>query len=260
VEQGFFWLSFQIGLICSLFTSAMDPIFLREFAIAFNKNDDQEIQRIYNRYVPMLYAISAYFSCFIALQSSKVIYLFGGEKFSGAFWAILIMSFLPLHHTYGQVCGNYFYGTGQTRIYRNVGIIFMLLGMVASFFILSPGKYFGLNAGATGLALKTVIFNVLYANILNFVLCRKLKIRFRSSLKHQVICVAVMAPISLLTRSMDIILKSLNVFVLFLIDGMIYTAIVAIFVLVFPQIFGLDRNDIYTLKNMVLQKINTAYQ
>ncbi|HDY87883.1 MAG TPA: lipopolysaccharide biosynthesis protein, partial [bacterium] len=81
VEQGFYGLSSQIGVICFLFTSSMTPLIMREFSIAHGENDLREMARLFRRYVPMLYGIAAYFACFIAVQADKVTIIMGGDKF-----------------------------------------------------------------------------------------------------------------------------------------------------------------------------------
>lgn len=82
VEQGFYHLSYKIGAICFLFTSAMTPLITREFSIAFGNKDTHEMARIFRRYIPMLYAISAYFACFVAVQSEAITFILGGGEFS----------------------------------------------------------------------------------------------------------------------------------------------------------------------------------
>ena len=48
VEQGFYGFSYQIGGVCFLFTSAMTPLIIREFSIAFEKHKIQEVARLFN--------------------------------------------------------------------------------------------------------------------------------------------------------------------------------------------------------------------
>ena len=124
LQQGFYTLSYQIGAMCFLFTGAMTPLLLREFAIAHTNNDIRQMAVLLRRYFPALFSISAFFSCFIALQADKVIYIFGGSQYGGAMVAVTIMAFYPIHQTYGQLTASLFYATGQTVLYRNIGIIF----------------------------------------------------------------------------------------------------------------------------------------
>ena len=165
VQQGFFGLSYQIGAICFLFTSAMTPLIMREFSIAFGKKDLVQMATLFRRYIPMLFSIAAYFGCFIAMQADKVIYIFGGDKYKNAFLAVTIMAFYPIYQTYGQLSGSVFYATGQTGLYRNIGIIFMLIGLPVTYFLIASREQWGLDAGATGLAIKMVSLQLIAVNV-----------------------------------------------------------------------------------------------
>jgi O-antigen/teichoic acid export membrane protein len=190
VQQGFFGLSYQIGAVCFLFTSAMTPLITREFAIAFGEKDLREMARLFRRYIPMLYAIAAYFACFIAVQADKVTFIMGGGKFQHAALAVMIMAFYPIHQTYGQLSGSVFYATGQTALYRNIGITFMLIGLPVTYFLIAPPEKFGLDAGATGLAVKMVALQFIAVNVQLYFNARLLGLRFWRYVGHQIVSVA----------------------------------------------------------------------
>jgi O-antigen/teichoic acid export membrane protein len=50
--QGFYGLSYQIGVLCFLFTSAMTPLFVREISKAFGVGDMERMRAMFQRYVP----------------------------------------------------------------------------------------------------------------------------------------------------------------------------------------------------------------
>ena len=245
VQQGFFGLSYQIGAICLLFTTAMTPLIMREFSIVFEKNDLREMARLFRRYIPMLYAIAAYFACFLAVQADKVAYILGGEKFDSATLPIAIMVFYPIHQTYGQLSGSVFLASGQTKLYRNIGIFSMFLFIPITFFLIAPREYFGLNAGATGLAIKMVGFNILYVNLQLFFNSRFLKLNLMKYLAHQVGCVGILLMLAFLTcRGFEIFFGSVNVLLSFIVSGFIYTCCAGVVAYAVPIIFGLNANDI----------------
>jgi len=47
VQQGFFGLSYQIGAVCFLFSSAMTPLVTREFSIAYNNKDGKNSKMLF---------------------------------------------------------------------------------------------------------------------------------------------------------------------------------------------------------------------
>ncbi|MFC1822595.1 lipopolysaccharide biosynthesis protein, partial [Thermodesulfobacteriota bacterium] len=196
VEQGFFGLSYRIGAICFLFTSAMTPLITREFAIAFHEKDIAEMASLFRQYVPRLYSIAAYFGCFIAVQARSVTYILGGEAFQHAMLPVMIMAFFPIHQTYGQLTGSVFYATGQTFLYRNIGITFMLVSLPVTYFLIAPPENFGLGLGATGLAIKLVVLQFINVNIRLFFNSRLLHLKFMRYLGHQFLSVGVFLTLS----------------------------------------------------------------
>jgi O-antigen/teichoic acid export membrane protein len=255
VEQGFYGLSYQIGAICFLFTSAMTPLITREFSIAFGKNDVAEMARLFRRYIPMLYAIAAYFACFIAVEADKVTLIMGGAKFHQAALAVTIMAFYPIHQTYGQLSGSVFYATGQTALYRNIGVAFMLIGLPVTYFLIAPPEKFGLDAGATGLAIKMVVIQIIGVNVQLYYNARLLGLRFWSYLGHQLGSIGVLLTIAFLASLfVECVLGvSGNIIINFVSSGILYSILVAGVIIFFPLVFGLNRNDITSLKQMLLR-------
>lgn len=258
VEQGFYGLSYQIGAVCFLFTSAMTPLITREFAIAFGEKDLREMARLFRRYIPMLYAIAAYFACFIAVQADKVTFIMGGGKFQHAALAVMIMAFYPIHQTYGQLSGSVFYATGQTALYRNIGVASMLIGLLVTYFLIAPDHMLGLNAGATGLAIKMVALQLIGVNVQLWFNARLLKLRFWRYIGHQIVSVAYLLAVAAI--SMFVIDKGLGlhdkVILSFLLSGVLYTFIVVILGYAQPVLFGLQRQDIHSLIQSGIQKFN----
>ena len=248
VEQGFYGLSYQIGAICFLFTSAMTPLITREFSIAFGEKNLLEMSRLFRRYIPMLYAIAAYFACFIAVESRKVTVIIGGGQFYQAVVPVAIMAFYPIHQTYGQLSGSVFYATGQTALYRNIGIISMLVGLPVAYFLIAPRHMLGLDAAATGLAIKMVAIQFIGVNIQLWFNARFLKLRFWRYFAHQIVCIASLLFLAFLSSGVvDNLGLSGNILISFLISGLLYSCMVMVLIYFAPVIFGLQKDDITKL-------------
>jgi len=246
IQQGFYGLSYQIGALCFLFTSAMTPLLTREFSIAFGNNDVTQMALLFRRYIPMLYSIAAYFSCFIAMQADKVIYIFGGSKYKEASIAVAIMAFFPIHQTYGQLSGSVFYATGQTSLYRNIGVTSMLIGLPVTYFLIAPGDKWGINAGATGLAIKMVLLQFIAINVQLYFNSKYLKFSFKRYLGHQIFSVGCLLTVAFLaTIGVDRVLGFREAIIpSFLLAGFFYTIMVIGLFYCLPIIFGLKRQDI----------------
>jgi O-antigen/teichoic acid export membrane protein len=259
VQQGFFGLSYQIGALCFLFTGAMTPLLTREFAIAFEKQDLAQMAHLFRRYIPLFYGVAAYFACFLAVQADKVIYLMGGKNFQGAYLAVTIMLFYPIHQTYGQLSGSVFYATGQTALYRNIGIIIMVIGLPVTYFLIAPTDKMGLNAGASGLAIKMVALQFVAVNIQLYFNSKLLGLRFWTYVAHQIITVACLLGVALLVTLLvdKVLLIYTGTIVRFFLAGLLYT-LVTIAVLYFqPIIFGLKKQDISLIRSLILERFSS---
>jgi O-antigen/teichoic acid export membrane protein len=256
-QQGFYSLSYQIGAICFLFTSAMTPLITREFSVAFGKHDLAKMAFLFRRYIPLLCSVAAFFSCFIALQADSVIYLTGGNSYKGAVAAVTIMAFYPIHQTYGQLNSSVFFATGQTKLYSSIGLILMIIGAPVTYFLIAPAGKFGLDAGATGLAIKMVVIQIIGVNVELYFSTRLLGLRFWRYLAHQIGSVGVFLILSFLADLLAeyVFQVSDNAIISFVSSGIVYSILVAGLAVAFPLVFGLSRNDIRTLKQMFLKVV-----
>jgi len=256
-QQGFYSLSYQIGTICILFTSALVPLITREFSVAFGRKDLAQMAFLFRRYIPLLYSIAAYFSCFIALQADKVIYITGGQRYAGAAMAVTIMAFYPIHQTYGQLSASVFLATGQTALYRNIGVFFVLFGLPLTYFLIAPGDKMGLNAGATGLAIKMVIVQFIGVNVQLYFNARLLDLRFWRYVGHQIVSVACLLGSATAVMLMVDVWMGLNdnIILSFFLSGILYTLMVMGVAWFQPILFGLRIQDRNAFVKFALRKI-----
>lgn len=243
IEQGFYGLSYKIGAICFLFTSAMTPLLTREFAKAYGEKDLAHMSLLYRRYIPMLYTIAAFFAVFIAIQADKVSLIFGGTQFQGATLAVAIMAFYPIHQTYGQLSGSVFYATGRTKLYRNIGVITLLVGLPITFWLIAPTEWFGLHLGATGLAIKMVVIQLLGVQLDIWFNTRWLHLSFWKLLGHQILVVAGLGVVAwLATVGVDWFIQS--IIPAFLISGIIYTIGTGLILFLWPSMLFMSRAEL----------------
>jgi len=257
VEQGFYGLAYQIASVCFFFAAAMTPLLIRELSIAYGNNDMKLMSNLFRRYIPLLFSITAYFSCFIAFQADKITMIMGGGKYKEALLAVIIMSFYPIHQTYGQLSGSVFLATGQTGLYRNIGITFVLIGLPISYFLLASKHMGGIAAGSTGLALKMVLLQYFTVNAQLYFNTKLLNLSFWKYFLHQIVCIAsLLAVAGLFTSAVDYLLGAhMHGLCRLLISGLFYTITVAVIVWYCPIIFGLRGNDIKILSDMLRQMI-----
>lgn len=256
VQQGFYGLSYQIGTICFLFTSAMTPLITREFSVAYSKQDLTQMAYMFRRYIPLFYGIAAFFSCFLAMQAKNVAYIVGGAKYLDASLTIAIMAFYPIHQTYGQLSSSVFFASARTRLYRNIEITCTIIGLPITYFLIAPVDMMGLNTGSMGLAIKMVVIQYIVVNVQLYYNSRFLKFSFWRYFAHQLVCVGCLLLLVFFSlKVVEHLHISSNIVFDFLFNGIIFTIFVAVFTYFFPALFGLTKKDIHSLFRLLSKGI-----
>ena len=247
VQQGFYALAYRIGAMCFILTGSMTPLLTREFSISFGKKDLSEMASLFRRYIPLFYSITAYFCCFAVFQAEKLVYIFGGRDYKAAILPVTMMAFNPIHQTYGQLSAAVFLATGQTKLFSKISIIFTLLGLPATYFLIAPHDKMGLEAGAVGLAMKMVLLQVAIVNTQLYFNAKFLRLSFRRYLSHQVLSVVCLLCLAALATYGADKVFGLHKIASFIIAGVGYTLMVIGIIYYFPASFGLKGQDIKSL-------------
>lgn len=237
VEMGFYGLAYSMAAMCSLFTTAMTPIITREFSKLYAEKELNKIKELFKRYVPMLYSVSAFFGVFLAFESENIIYIFTDARFEGALYALVVMSFYPLHQTYGQLTSSLFFASGKTELYKNIGVVTSLIGLIFSGIFI-----FYFELGALGFALKMVLLQILSVNVQLFFNVRFLKLNILTFFKHQFIAVLFFATIAFIVKS--VLIFEISPLYDFLLTGLLYSLVSFVGFLIIPSVFGVSRTEI----------------
>ncbi|MDR1777485.1 MAG: lipopolysaccharide biosynthesis protein [Desulfovibrio sp.] len=244
-QQGFFALSQKVSMACFLFVSAMTPLLMRELSIAWGRNDKEGMGRLLDRFAPPLYVVAAYFSCFTLAEGAAMSMLFGGEQFSAAIIPVQIMALYPLHQAYGQLAGAVFHAAGRTRVLRNMAALECCYGFAAAWFFLAPPHLMGMNLGATGLALKTVLAQCVTVNCYLYLASRFIPLSFGRNLAHQAWSLMFLLPPAFFCReiTLGLGLGGADSLLRFCVSGMLYSALIAAVCCIFPRLLGMSRQD-----------------
>ena len=270
-EYGYFGLSDRLGAVAFIFTSAMTPLLMREFAYAFEEGDTVKLISLFDRIKIFLF-IAVTLSCFLSIQSAAIVEIIGGAEFRGAILPISIMALYPIHQTFGQLSASLLIATDQTGLYSKIGLVCMFASVPITYFLMAPGTYSipGLGWGATGLAVKMVIVNVIAANIQLYYNTKFLNISFRKWLVLQLkligIIYAIAAVSSRITAAIPReLLMSLDIFnidpAIFIalarigLSGLLYLSIIFILLIVVPDFAGIGR---YEIRHLFRQYVNKA--
>lgn len=255
-EQGFFALSQKVGLACFLFVSAMTPLLMREFSIAWGKGDKMAMGSMLDRFAPLLYALAAYFSCFTLVEGRALVEIFGGAEFLAAILPVQIMALYPLHQAYGQIAGSIFHASGKTRTLRNISALECVYGLALAWIMLAPGSLGGLNLGATGLAIKTVAVQFFTVNLYLYLASKFIPVSFIKNLVHQIACVAVFIALACLAREISHLFLENGFFWRFCLSGLLYSLLVLALCLSLPSFIGLSHQSLRELARRLRKRQN----
>lgn len=250
-QQGFYGFAYLIGAVFVIFANSMQPLIAREFAVNFAKNDFKQMAFLFRRYVPFFYSLAAFFSCLVVFQAENIILIMGGGKYLGAKPALIFMAFFTIHQVYGQLSGSLFAATDQTILMSKMAIVLYLIGIPITYFLVAPQHSFGLNFGATGLALKMALIQFLGANVQLYYNARMLRLNFWKYVGHQFVVVACFLSLAFFASfGMGHVLGLQGRFILnFISTGIFYTFLVAGLLFFFPRIIGLTGSDLNLIMN-----------
>jgi hypothetical protein len=165
----------------------------------------------------------------------------------------MLLSLYPIHQTYGQLNGAVFYSMNKTRTYTNIGIFFMIIGTITTFFLLSPKSSYGLNYGSIGLAIKVLLMQLVHVNVQLYYNSKYLKLNFFKYMLHQIAVIIVFLLISSFAKFLVNLFidpnASLLVELFFI--GVIYLAFTVLSIIVFPKTFGLLGDDLSRIKILI---------
>lgn len=244
-QQGFYALSQKVSMACFLFVSAMTPLLMREFSMAWGRKDLAAMGSLLSRFAPALYILAAYFSCFTVAEGRALVEIFGGTEFLAATVPVQIMALYPLHQAYGQIASSVFHASGKTYILRNMTACECVYGLTAAWLLLAPPGLCGLNMGATGLAIKTVSVQFLSVNIYLWLASRFVPFAFWKNLSHQIASLLLLGFMAFGARriSMQLVFLDGHFVWRFIVSGFIYTCAVATAAIAAPQLLGMSRRD-----------------
>ena len=126
----------------------------------------------------------------------------------------------------------------------------MLIGMPVAYFLIAPTRFFGMNMGAIGLAVKMVTMQFIVVNVHLYFNAKFLKLSFWKYFGHQIFIIAFLLLTALFTCHFTNYMVSQwkETIRHLLMSGILYTLVVGSTVCLMPNLFGLKRDDIRGLR------------
>jgi len=244
LETGYFAISFKVGALIFIFTSAAIELLNREFSFLYGKRKIIELSNLFIQNFKVLYLLASFLSVLVLYNTELIIKIIGGDEFRAAGSVLQILCLYPIHQTIGQLNGTLFYSTNRTNQYRNVGVISMICFFPLSFILLAPNTYGGFNLGAVGLISYMIIYQLFSTNINLYYNCKFLKIKYLKLFVYQI---TILFGIILLAFFTNLFVSEIiihNSFTYLFLKAFLSTLIICIFVFVliykYPSLFGIN--------------------
>ena len=259
IEQGFYTISLQIAAVIMLFTGSFSTLILREMSINFEKKGIEEVRHFFNKFTPIFYFLASLLGVFIAINSETILKIIGGDEYKDAYLTLAVLALYPVHQTFSLYVGNVILVEERTKIFRNVSLMAFIPGILITLLFLLPKTHNGLELGATGLAVKTLLFQFFTVNLYLWFAAKALNIEFFKYFMSQLYVLIIIVTIGIVSQHF-IALFFNQVFVNLLFSGLAYVILGLIVIKLMPQTVVFSLEDIFGLisrlkKNMKTTKI-----
>jgi len=261
VQQAYFSIAQQWNMVSLLFTTSILNIFWREISFSYGKNDIKRIRSFFPKTIKSVYLISTILSFYLAFNANFLLNNLAGKNYSGATMTLTILAFYPIHQTIGQLSSSFFLATEQTILFRNLGILSLIFGIVGTYFVLAPKTFFipGLELNSAGLAAKMVILSIIFTNIYLFKISKYLKIEYSNFLKIQIKPIIIMFIISFLCFKGINQLFDCNIYLKFALISFIYFLIIGLVCYMKPEIVGFEKSQLVSLKSKLKSYLKNIF-
>ena len=174
IEQGFYSMSYILGSSIMLIPSAMLKVHWKEVAESSRTGNSLLAFQYYKVGCHLAFISSSLMVGFMIPWSRTILSLLAGSAYSEGASVLTVMMFFYIYLSFGQITGTTLYAISQTRLLSTIGITVMLLGLIATYFLVGPqgGIIPGFHLGGMGLAVKLLFVAFVTTNLQNIFICR----------------------------------------------------------------------------------------
>lgn len=161
-QQSYFSVALQVSSISLLITTSFIRIFWKEIAETFYRGNKELGLEFYIEARRAVFYIGAIMAAALIPWSHEILLMLYGTSYVGGKWPLMILMFYSIHQSLGQIDSSFIMATGKTSLAVWANILLVPIGLLTSFFLMANTKliFFGLDLGATGLALKMVLIQL----------------------------------------------------------------------------------------------------
>ena len=246
IQQAQYAVAFQFSAISILATSSILNIFWKEIAEAHHQKNNDELAALYKKTSRGLFFLGAAISGFLIPWSEDILNLALGTSYIGGATTLAVMLLYPIHQSMGQIGGVMLYATGRVRAQSIIGMIFMTIGILITYFVLAPdtSPLPGLGLGSLGLAIKMVALQFLTVYVVTVYIAKSIHIDV--DWKYQVMVGLICIGLGFLAQLIVVFVMGASFKALYgmFIAGFIYLTAIMIFFFCFPSLVGSNTSEI----------------
>ena len=261
IQQAQYAVAFQFSAISIMATSSILNIFWKEIAEAHHQKNNDELAALFKKTSRGLFFLGAAISGFLIPWSEDILNLALGTSYIGGATTLAVMLLYPIHQSMGQIGGVMLYATGRVRAQSIIGMIFMTIGILITYFVLAPetSPLPGLGLGSLGLAMKMVALQFLAVFVVTVYIAKSIHIEV--DWKYQVMVGLICIGLGFLVRLIVVFSMgtSFNALYGMFMAGFIYLMAIMGFLFRFPSLAGSNTPEIiYIFKRLRGWRINLS--
>jgi O-antigen/teichoic acid export membrane protein len=174
VQQAYYAVGAQFAGIALIATTSILRIFWKEIAEANHRGDHVRAGLLYKKVSRLLFLVGAVIAGFLIPWSEALLHKFLGSAYVGGAMTLAIMFLYPVHQSMGQIGTTMLMATERVSHQVIIGIVFMILSMVVTYFVLAPrgSTIPGLGLASEGLAIKMLVMQFVQVNVIAYIIAR----------------------------------------------------------------------------------------
>lgn len=251
VEQSYYAIAKQFGVIALLATSSILNIAWKEISEAYHNGDLKLVEKFYKNFSYALYLIGAIIAGYFIPWALEILQLTVGSSYIEGVAVFMLMLLYPVHQSMGQIGGMMLMATSKTRLKAILGVITMLVGIVTSYLMMAPADSIipGLGMASKGLAIKMILVQIIEVNVLAWFIARNFNWKFEWLYQVSILSIAI--SIGWIIKIILVSLIQVPSIFLMLISGIIYFLILFYLIYFLPKIFGFKQEQIDYINSSV---------
>lgn len=255
-NQAMFGIALQLNILLSYIFSPYAELLKREFAVIVD--DKKKLKLKFIQALKQMFWVTSYFSVFTLIFADWIILFLFGESYKEAILVTQIMMIYTIYQAWGQIIGSYMLATEQTTRQAILSSVNLFLNLILIFLFQVPNIIFKNGLGSEGIALNYTLCNVISTLISVYYCINTLKEKQKIQLKTQILAILSCTSIAIIVKELIIYMineiKILDIlFIKIILSGLLYTLVIVLILLKYPEQIGIKKEILKTkIKGVLL--------